>query len=239
MKRSLCKACIVASLLFGTTALAAPASLAAEPDRAVINVTGYAQQEVAPDTAYVTVGMESIDTDAQKARTKNNLVMNQVTNAMKAMGIPAENLKTTGFYVAPNYDAKGGKITSYTATNNLQIKITDLDMMSRVISKAGSLGANRIQNVRFTNEKTEQIKANLVKQAVINGRRTAEAAAQAAGSQITGVKEINISSSSPSYNNAYLMGSARMLKAEVADNTPVESGTNTLSQTVSITFYIQ
>ena len=53
MKRSLCKACIVASLLFGTTALAAPASLAAEPDRAVINVTGYAQQEVAPDTAYV------------------------------------------------------------------------------------------------------------------------------------------------------------------------------------------
>ncbi len=239
MKRSLCKACIVASLLFGTTAMAAPASLAAEPDRAVINVTGYAQQEVAPDTAYVTVGMESIDTDAQKARTKNNLVMNQVTNAMKAMGIPAENLKTTGFYVAPNYDAKGGKITSYTATNNLQIKITDLDMMSRVISKAGSLGANRIQNVRFTNEKTEQIKANLVKQAVINGRRTAEAAAQAAGSQITGVKEINISSSSPSYNNAYLMGSARMLKAEVADNTPVESGTNTLSQTVSITFYIQ
>ena len=239
MKRSLCKACIVASLLFGTTAMAAPASLAAEPDRAVINVTGYAQQEVAPDTAYVTVGMESIDTDAQKARTKNNLVMNQVTNAMKAMGIPAENLKTTGFYVAPNYDAKGGKITSYTATNNLQIKITDLDMMSRVISKACSLGANRIQNVRFTNEKTEQIKANLVKQAVINGRRTAEAAAQAAGSQITGVKEINISSSSPSYNNAYLMGSARMLKAEVADNTPVESGTNTLSQTVSITFYIQ
>ena len=239
MKRSLCKACIVASLLFGTTALAAPASLAAEPDRAVINVTGYAQQEVAPDTAYVTVGMESIDTDAQKARTKNNLVMNQVTNAMKAMGIPAENLKTTGFYVAPNYDAKGGKITSYTATNNLQIKITDLDMMSRVISKAGSLGANRIQNVRFTNEKTEQIKATLVKQAVINGRRTAEAAAQAAGSQITGVKEINISSSSPSYNNAYLMGSARMLKAEAADNTPVESGTNTLSQTVSITFYIQ
>lgn len=239
MKRSLCKACIVASLLFGTTSLAAPASLAAEPDRAVINVTGYAQQEVAPDTAYVTVGMESIDTDAQKARTKNNLVMNQVTNAMKAMGIPAENLKTTGFYVAPNYDAKGGKITSYTATNNLQIKITDLDMMSRVISKAGSLGANRIQNVRFTNEKTEQIKANLVKQAVINGRRTAEAAAQAAGSQITGVKEINISSSSPSYNNAYLMGSARMLKAAAADNTPVESGTNTLSQTVSITFYIQ
>lgn len=238
MKHSTCKTLAVAALLLGTTIFTVPFSLAAEPERAVINVTGYAQQEVAPDTAYVTVGMESTDTDAQKARTKNNLVMNEVTKAMKAMGIPAENLKTTGFYVSPNYE-KNNKITSYTATNHLQIKITDLDMMSRIISKAGSLGANHIQNVRFTNEKTEQIKANLVKQAVINGRRTAQAAAQAAGSQITGVKEINISSS-PSYANNYLMGSARLLKAEAAaDTTPVESGTNTLSQTVSITFYIQ
>lgn len=238
MKHSTCKTLAVAALLLGTTIFTVPFSLAAEPERAVINVTGYAQQEVAPDTAYVTVGMESTDTDAQKARTKNNLIMNEVTKAMKAMGIPAENLKTTGFYVSPNYE-KNNKITSYTATNHLQIKITDLDMMSRIISKAGSLGANHIQNVRFTNEKTEQIKANLVKQAVINGRRTAQAAAQAAGSQITGVKEINISSS-PSYANNYLMGSARLLKAEAAaDTTPVESGTNTLSQTVSITFYIQ
>lgn len=113
-------------------------------------------------------------------------------------------------------------------------------MMSRVINKAGSLGANHIQNVCFTNEKTDQIKANLVKQAVINGRRTAEAAAQAAGSQITGVKEINISSNSASYANKYMLSASRMLKAgAAADTTPVESGTNTLSQTVSMTFYIQ
>lgn len=239
MKQSFGKTLVVAALLLGTTVFAASPSLAAEPERAVINVTGYAQQEVAPDTAYVTVGMESTDADAQKARTKNNIVMNEVTNAMKTMGIPAENLKTIGFYVSPNYD-KNNKITSYTVTNNLQIKITDLDMMSRVINKAGSLGANHIQNVCFTNEKTDQIKANLVKQAVINGRRTAEAAAQAAGSQITGVKEINISSNSASYANKYMLSASRMLKAgATADTTPVESGTNTLSQTVSMTFYIQ
>ena len=51
-------------------------------------------------------------------------------------------------------------------------------MIPRIIAKAANLNANSIQGIRFTNEKTEQIKDNLVKQAIINGRRQAEAAAQ-------------------------------------------------------------
>lgn len=241
MKHKFLTSLTLAALFMGAASFTTPQmTFAADQERAVINVTGYAQQEVAPDTAYVTVSMETTESDAQKARTKNNEVMNNVTNAMKTMGIPASNLKTTGFYLAPNYDAKGQKIVSYTVTNSLQIKISDLDMMSRVISKAGSLGANRIQNVRYTNERSEQIKANLVKEAVINGRREAEAAAQAAGSRITGVKEINISGTSPAYANG-VGRSYRLMAAEmtVADSTPVESGTNTLSQTVSMVFYIE
>ena len=154
---------------------------------------GYAQQEVAPDTAYVTIGMETTGEDAQQARTQNNEVMSQVTAAMKSMGIAPENLKTMGFYMSPNYDSKSRKIVSYTVTNNLQIKVSDLDMIPRIIAKAANLNANSIQGIRFTNEKTEQIKDNLVKQAIINGRRQAEAAAQAAGMSLGKVKEISIS----------------------------------------------
>ena len=52
------------------------------------------------------------------------------------MGIPAENMKTTGFYMSPNYDMKGQKVTSYTVSNNLEVKLTDLTMVSQVINKA-------------------------------------------------------------------------------------------------------
>ena len=221
-----------------SSALFAAPSFAASPEPSVINVTGYAQQEVAPDTAYVTIGMESTDQDAQKARTQNNTVMNQVTAAMKSMGIAPENLKTTGFYMSPNYDSKSRKIVSYTVTNNLQIKVTDLDMIPRVIAKAANLNANKVQGVRFTNEKTEQIKDNLVKQAIINGRRQAQAAAQAAGMSLGKVKEINISGRSPSYENGYAGATLRMA-AKAADYAPVEAGTNTLSETVTMTFYLQ
>ena len=146
MKYTSLKGLVVGAMLASSLFAAAPA-LAANTDASVVTVTGYAQQEVAPDTAYVTIGTTSTDADAQQARTKNNLAMNEVTNALKAMGIPAENLKTTGFYMSPNYDVKGSKITSYTVTNNLEVKLTDLSMVSQVINKAASLGANQVNNV--------------------------------------------------------------------------------------------
>lgn len=141
MKHSSMKAFAVAALLVSSTLFSAP-SQAAGSEPSVINVTGYAQQEVAPDTAYVTIGMESTESDAQAARVQNNLVMNQLSISLQNMGLSKDNIKTTGFYMSPNYDSKGRDIVSYTVSNNLQVKVTDLDMISQIISKAGTVGAN-------------------------------------------------------------------------------------------------
>ena len=52
------------------------------------------------------------------------------------------------------------------------------------------------------------------------------------------VKEISISGHSPSYENGYA-GAALRMSAKAADYAPVEAGTNTLSETVTMTFYLQ
>lgn len=241
MKCTSLKAMTLAALLtLGVMAAPMP-TLAAEADHAsVVNVTGYAEQEVAPDTAYITVGMESTASDPQKARQENNLVMNQVTNAVKALGVTSSDLKTLNFNMSPNYDNNGRKIVSYTVTNNLRIRVSDFDLISRIIEKAGQAGANRVMGMTFTNEHADIIKDNLIKEAVHNGRRAAEAAAVAAGGQLGKVKEINISGHSPSYEQAYAAPmNARLMKMSAADYTSVEAGTNKISETVSMTFYIQ
>lgn len=238
MKKLSLKGLVVAAMLASSLFVTAPQALAAGPEPSVVTVTGYAQQEVAPDTAYITIGTSSTDADAQQARSQNNQVMTNVTNAIKAMGIPADNLKTTGFYMSPNYDVKGAKVVSYTVTNSLTVKVSDLSLISQVIGKAGSLGANQIDNIRFTNEHSDQIKDNLIKEAVHNGQRAAQAAAAASGTQLGAVKEINISGNSPSYSRAYGGMNLRAVKME-ADAAPIESGTNTLSQTVNITYYLK
>lgn len=240
MKHHFLKA-LTLTVLLATASVTAPAVAdATEQTPSVINVTGYAEQEVAPDTAYITIGMESTASDVQKARSENNLVMNQVTNAVKTLGITKEDLRTTDFNMTPNYDNNGRKIISYTVTNNLRIRVSDFDLIPRIIEKTGQAGANRVMGMTFTNEHADTIKNNLIKEAVHNGRSAAEAAAMAAGGQLGKVKEINISGRTPSYSRAYAGAmNARLLKAEAADMTPVEAGTNTLSETVSMTFYIQ
>ena len=159
----------------------------------------------------------------------------------KRWASPADNLKTTGFYMSPNYDVKGSKgPPSYTVTNSLTVKSqrSQPDFAGHQ-QKPAALGANQIDNIRFTNEHSDQIKDNLIKEAVHNGQRAAQAAAAAAGNQLGAVKEINISGSSPSYSRAY--SNVRMLSAKMedAETTPVEAGTNTLSQTVSLTYYLK
>ena len=160
------------TVLLATASAAAPAvTEAAEQAPSVINVTGYAEQQVAPDTAYITIGMESTASNAQKARSDNNLVMNQVANAVKALGVTKDDLKTTNFNMTPNYDTNGRKIVSYTVTNNLRIRVSDFDLIPRIIEKAGQAGANRVMGMTFTNEHADTIKNNLIKEAVHNGRR--------------------------------------------------------------------
>lgn len=224
---------LAGATFFGTPALAAD-------DASVIHVTGQAQQEVAPDTAYITIGMESTSTEADAARTENNTTMTNIRNAMESMGIPKENLRTTNFYMSPNYDAKNRNIVSYTVSNSLQVKVTDFDMIPRIIAKAGALNANKIQSLRFATEHADQIRANLIKEAIRNGKQAAEAAALAAGSQLGKVKAININGSTPSYDAARYSGVSLMrAEAKAANFAPIEAGTNTLNETVDLTFYLQ
>lgn len=239
MKKKSLKTLALAALLAASVSvgMSAPALAAEAPAPSVVNVTGYAEQEVAPDTAYITVGMESTDANAQKARTDNNTVMNNVTNAVKLMGVSKDDMKTTGFSMQPNYNDKG-KIVSYTVTNNLSIRVTDFDLIPQIIEKAGDAGANRVTNMRFTNEHADTVKTNLIKEAVHNGRQAAEAAATAAGGQLGKVKEINISGSSSAYSHNYAPMAQRAVKMADSEATPVEAGTNTLSESVSMTFYI-
>lgn len=238
MKRNSLPSLAAAILAASTFCLAAPSFAAPEPS--VIHVTGTARQEVAPDTAYLTIGMESTHKDAAEARSENNTIMTNVRNALQTMGIPKENLRTTGFSMNPNYDEKGRNIVTYTVSNALQVKVADFDMIPRIIAKAGALQANKIRGLRFTTEHADQIRANLIKEAVHNGTMAAQAAAVAAGSQLGKVKEINIDGSSPSYDRSYGTGISMLrMNAKAEDYAPIEAGTNTISETVDLIYYLQ
>ena len=128
------------------------------------------------------------------------------------------------------------KITGYSVSNNLELKVSDFDLIPRLIARASQVGANEVHGVRFTNEHADTLRSNLIKQAVYNGRQTAQAVAEATGHRLGDVKSITVAGNSPSYAGMQLMSLRAAAKDEA---TPVEPGTNTLSESVEVVYYLQ
>ena len=148
---------------------------------------------------------------------------------------PKKDMKTRGYNVYPTYGSNQ-KITGYSVSNNLELKVSDFDLIPRLIARASQVGANEVHGVRFTNEHADTLRSNLIKQAVYNGRQTAQAVAEATGHRLGDVKSITVAGNSPSYAGMQLMSLRAAAKDEA---TPVEPGTNTLSESVEVVYYLQ
>ena len=214
---------------------AAPAYAAGAQDAGTVSVSGYAEEQITPDTAYITIGMTTDGKTSEEARMKNNAVINEVQQAALAMGIEKKDMKTRGYNVYPTYGSNQ-KITGYSVSNNLELKVSDFDLIPRLIARASQVGANEVHGVRFTNEHADTLRSNLIKQAVYNGRQTAQAVAEATGHRLGDVKSITVAGNSPSYAGMQLMSLRAAAKDEA---TPVEPGTNTLSESVEVVYYLQ
>ena len=238
MKHNTLKALVLSAVLLTSSALctALPQPVQAAQEESIVHVMGYAEQQVTPDTALITVGVETTADTAATARTQNNAVMQGVSSSLQDMGITKAQLQTTNFSLHPNYEPNNTrKIKSYTVSNALRIKVSDFALIPQIIAKSEAAGANQMYGVRFMSEHTDAIRASLIRQAIQNGKKEAAEAASAAGAILGNVKEINITGRSPSYgeNSSYLS-----MRAMKMDSTPIEAGTNTISESVDMTFYL-
>ena len=173
LKTALLCACLSTSLI-----CAAPSYADAANEAPTVSVSGYAEEKVAPDTAYITVGMNTTAATAKEARMQNDTIMNRVQHSALSLGIAQKDMKTRNFNVYPTYD-KNQKINGYSVSNYLELKVTDFTLISKLIAKAMQDGANDISGVYFTTEKADTVRSNLIKTAIYNGKQTAQAAAEA------------------------------------------------------------
>ena len=206
-----------------------PAVAAAPP--ATLEVTGYAETQIVPDTAYISIGMETAAPTVGIAQTRNNRDIQKIRTALQHAGIAPEDIKTTDFYVSPNYDSKNDTIISYTVTHMLRLKIHDLQRLSALLDTIAHYAPNKIQDLTFVGEHIEGTERQLLQQAVQNGRNTAEITAAAAGKRLGDIKEITIPAA-PSYR-----GTVRSVNLTAA--TPVAIGTATVRRQVHLVFYLQ
>ena len=144
IKQMLCALLTICLLLIGSAN-----AMAAQPDTPSISVSANASIEVAPDTAVISFDVNGKGRTAAEATSASAAKMDSVKRNLLGCNILGNDITTTSYTLYPDTDIKG-KITGYTASNSVRIKLKDISKLGPVIDKISAAGVDTINNISFS-----------------------------------------------------------------------------------------
>jgi uncharacterized protein len=202
-----------------------------------INVTGNAQVILAPDIAYVSIGVHTEAQSAKEAVASNNSQTQAVVDAIKGQGVDAKDIQTTNFSVyqqtktGPNGENQG---TVFMTDNTVYVTMRDLTKIGDILDASIAAGANSIYGITFDVLDKEAALATGRDQAMADAKAQAEGFAKASGATLGDVQSISYYNNVPSpiyYDNKALaagMGGG--------GSVPISTGQLTLTVSVSVVY---
>jgi hypothetical protein len=196
----------------------------------LVTVTGEATVAVAPDTAMIRIGVTSHDKTAREAGEVNAKQMTAVLAAIKEAGIADRDIQTSRLSLQPQYDpnkAGTARLTGFQATNQVTVRIRDIDKLPAVLDRAIAAGANEMSGIEFVVSEQSKLLDQARDDAIADARRKAELYARAAGAKLGRVVSITEEGSSPQ---------PRPIQAMRAGAVPVAPGEQTLRAVVTVSY---
>ncbi|KUL03428.1 MAG: hypothetical protein XE10_0485 [Methanoculleus marisnigri] len=220
------------------------AQLPEESRDKVIYVSGTGKVTTTPDQAIIVFAVETENADVATAQQQNARQMDAVINALKNAGIPAKDIRTTGYNIIPVTESDDRPLTTsrvkyYRVINSLEVTLNDVSRAGEIVDLAVTSGANRVDRFSFTlsDAKQQEFRSQALTAAVAQARGDANAVAAAIGKTIVDVKEVNVGGNyvPMAYDSRY---SGMEKAAGSAVPTPLEVGEIDVTATVSITYII-
>lgn len=211
--------------------------------------SGSGEATAVPDTASISIGVTKNAATVESAQNQVNTVANKLIADIQKLGIDKKDIKTTNYSVNPNYGSGGAepliypstggteRITGYTVTQNIEIKVKELTKINSVTDTATKAGANLVNGVNFTfsDELTEKLEKQATEDAVSDAKRKAQTLANASGVKLGKIVNVISSTSQPYF--ARQMGAE--LDSKVTSNTPTEITPGESTVSIGITIYYE
>lgn len=213
-----------------STLIVAALTVGAQAAERLVTVTGEATVAVAPDSAVIRIGVTSLGKTAREASDANAKKMTAVLGAIKESGIAERDVQTSRLSLQPQYDPnKSGpaRLTGFQVTNQLTVKIRDIDKMANVLDQAIGAGANEMSGIEFVVSEQSKLLDQARDDAIADARRKATLYVKAAGGTLGKVVSITEEgASSP----------PRPVAALRAASVPVAPGERELRAVVSVSY---
>jgi uncharacterized protein YggE len=184
---------------------------------------------IQPDQVQLTVGVVTSAKTAQDAATQNAAQTNAVIAALNGALAGKGTVQTISYALTPQYTGGTGgtpqTITGYTATNNVQVTTSNLNLVGPLIDAANGAGANRINGPAYSLQNPDPFRQQALTTAA--KQALAHAAAIAAG---LGVKTGAVISAQEGGGTVPIV-----LAAAPTDGTPIQTGTVSVTANVTVT----
>jgi uncharacterized protein len=207
-------------------------TLAPQPPPAIVT-TATGEAQVIPDRATIHFTVETRASAAAAAAAENAKKQTAVMDALKAMGLPKEQISTMGYSVMPEQrnDGKQVRVVGYVVRNTVRADLRRIDQVGATIDAALAAGANVVGSLRFMSSKIEEVRRQALADAVTRARADADVMARAAGGSLGALLELTSGGFTP-YGQEVVMARAANMAADMA--TPIDPGEQTVRATVTV-----
>lgn len=202
------------------------------------DVTAEGKVSAKPDTAFVNAGIQATSSTVKGVQDQINEVINKISQVLKQDGIDAKDIQTTNYNINPVYDYLTGtqKITGYSASANLFIKVKNIDKINEVIDIAVKNGANQISGLNFDVDDKSKLEETARQIAVNKARKKADNAARIAGFRLGRIVNYNENFNGQPRPVPMLAGMAKTFESI---DTKVEPGSADITISVTLSYEIQ
>ena len=193
-----------------------------------------------PDIALLNAGVQTQGETAQAAMAANANAMNGVFDALAAADVDRRDMQTSNFSLQPQYDysnrqnGQPPRLTGYQASNQLTVKVRDLDSLGETIDAMVGAGGNTFSGISFALDDDRAAKNAARDLAMKEAIARAELYAAASGYEVARVVTISESGGFRPQPMA-MMAEARSMD----QSTPIASGEVGYSVTVNVVFELR
>ena len=217
-------------------------------DESIISTDATVNREITPDTAKIRFTVENSGLNLANLKEKNDKIVNDAIGAIKKELNQTESIKTVNFSVRNvySYKDKVRVFQKYEVQNGFEVKLKDLDKVSKIINLAMEHGVKNVSGVNFIVENSENICNEMMAEAVKIGKNRIQYIANAAGTTIDKLKSINpycSLSSSHVQSKSFRVNSTNAMMDSVAQGSnsldTIEAGTINARANVNMVYYLK
>jgi uncharacterized protein YggE len=218
-----------------------------QPVDRVFSVSADGKVVVKPDTVQLRIGVvtQPQKTAADAVR-QGNEQMTKVVDALKAVGVKAEEMQTTGYNLNPRYtyaNDRGQQLDGYELYQELSVKmsISESNKTSEVLAAATGAGANQVGDIQFVVDDPDAARMEARREAINKAKIKARQLSSATGMHLGRIVDV-LEDSGGVQPPMYYARDAVMGMGGTSEATPapaVEVGQNEITVTMTLVYRVR